>query len=183
MQLNYISEAKYLEGEKISDVKYEYIDGDVYAMAGASRNHNIVSTNIARLFGNHLENTPCTTFVSDMKIKADGDFFYPDVLINCNNDDGDDYYTNSAIIIVEVLSKSTRQRDKVTKMKAYKTIPRLEEYVLIEQDFIDVEVCRRKNNWTSEHYFLGDKVTFESLDLTLSVADIYQRVKIPFLLS
>ena len=76
------------------------------------------------------------------------------------------------MIIVEVLSKSTRCNDKSLKMNAYKTIPSLQEYVLIEQDFVDVEVCR----WVSEHYFLGDEVTFTSLDLTLAVTDIYARV-------
>ncbi|NOQ36936.1 MAG: Uma2 family endonuclease [Methylococcaceae bacterium] len=173
---HFISEADYLEGEKISDIKHEYIDGEVYAMAGASRKHNIVSANIARLFGNHLENTPCATFIADLKVKAEGDFYYPDVLVACNDDEGDDYYTDSPIIIIEVLSKSTRRRDKVTKMNAYRTIPELKEYVLIEQNQVDVEVCRRSNNWFSEHYFLGDEVTFESIDLTLSVESIYQRV-------
>ncbi len=173
---NVISEAEYLEGEKIGEIKHEYIDGEVYAMAGASREHNTVSSNISRHFGNHLENTSCLVFSSDMKIKAGNDFYYPDVIVVCD-DDGDSYYTEAPIIIVEVLSKSTRRRDKVTKMNAYKTIPQLQEYVMIEQDYVDVEICRRKNNWVSEHFYLGDELTFESLDLSLSVEAIYQKVK------
>ena len=171
----HLSEAEYLEGEKISEIKHEYIEGEVYAMAGASRNHNRISANLSRHFGNHLENIPCEPFTSDLKVKAGNSFYYPDVLVACN-DDGDDYYSESPILIVEVLSKSTRRHDKVTKMNAYRTIPTLQEYVLIEQNFIDIEICRRSSHWQSEHYFLGDKVTFESLELTLSVESIYQRV-------
>ena len=173
---SYLTEAEYLHGEQYSDIKHEYIYGDVYAMAGASRYHNIITTNIARHLGNHLEQTPCTVFSSDMKVKADGHFFYPDVLVVCDDEQGDDYYTEKPVIIVEVLSKGTRRNDKSIKMTTYKTLPSLQEYVLIEQDFVDVEVCRRANGWVSEHYFLGDEVTFTSLDLTLAVADIYARV-------
>lgn len=172
-----ITETEYLAGEKVSDVKHEYIEGELYAMAGASRNHERISGNIFARFLQHLDNTPCEPFTSDLKVKANGNFYYPDVLVTCDDENGDDYYTDSPILIVEVLSKSTRRRDKLTKMNAYRTIPKLEEYVLIEQDFVDIEVCRRKNNWVSEHYFLGDEVTFQSLELTLSVEAIYQRVQ------
>ncbi|MEQ1621191.1 MAG: Uma2 family endonuclease [Methylococcales bacterium] len=171
-----ISINEYLEGERLSDIKHEYIDGDVYAMGGASRSHNIISGNIFRILGNHLANTRCTTFASDMKVKAERCFFYPDVMVVCDDDQGDDYYTEAPVIIVEVLSKSTRRLDKATKMAIYKTIPSLQEYVLIEQDFVDVEVCRRSNGWVSQHYYLGDDITFESIDITLSCAAIYHRV-------
>jgi Uma2 family endonuclease len=173
---DFISEAEYLAGELISEIKHEYIDGDAYAMAGASRSHNIIASNIARKFGNHLENTPCTTFSSDMKIKADGCFFYPDVSVVCDDKQGDDYFTEAPLIIVEVLSKSTRRRDKTTKFQAYKTLPSLQEYVLIDQDFVEIEMYRKSANWFPALYFLGDEVTFESIGLTVSVTDIYQRV-------
>jgi len=173
---HFISVSEYLQGEQLSDIKHEYIDGEVYAMGGASRSHNIISSNVARILGNHLENTPCTTFSSDMKVKANNCFFYPDVMVVCDEDKGDEYFTEEPVIIVEVLSKSTRRLDKATKMAIYKTIPSLQEYVLIEQDVIDVEVCRRSAGWVSEHYFLGDDITFESIDITLSCAAIYHRV-------
>ncbi len=172
----HLSEVEYLEAEKTSKFKHEYSEGEVYAMAGASRNHERISGNLLAKFIQHLENTPCEPFSSDLKVKANHSFYYPDVLVVCNDDKGDDYYTEFPVIIIEVLSDSTRGRDKVTKMNAYRTIPTLKEYVLIEQNFIDIEICRRASNWQSEHYFLGDKVTFESLDLTLPVESIYQRV-------
>jgi Uma2 family endonuclease len=172
----YISSAEYLAGEMVSDIKHELIDGEVYAMAGASRNHNLLVSNSARIFGNHLQNSPCATFSSDLKIKAAANFFYPDVMVICADENGDEYYTEKPTIIVEVLSKATRRMDKTTKLAAYKTLPSLQEYVLIEQDFVDVEILRRSTHWLSEHYFLGDSLTLESIDLSVAVSDLYQRV-------
>ena len=80
------------------------------------------------------------------------------------------------MIIVEVLSKSTRRKDETTKRRLYQTLPSLQEYVLIEQDIVDVEICRRSEGWVSEHYFMGDEITFAAIDLTLSVNEIYERV-------
>jgi len=168
---------EYLQGELKSNEKHELIDGDVYAMAGASGNHERISLNISRKFGNHLEGLPCEPFGSDMKVKVGSDFFYPDVIIDCSFDESEPYYTESPVIIVEVLSKSTRRIDETIKRKAYLTIPSLQEYVLIEQDIVDIEVVRRTEGWQSKHYFLGDEVTFESIDLTLSVEEIYLRVQ------
>jgi Uma2 family endonuclease len=171
-----ISEAEYLQGEMISDIKHEYVAGEVYAMAGASRNHQRISRNILAALIQHLSNMPCEPFAADMKVKVDDCFFYPDVLVVCGDDQGDDYYTDKPTIIVEVLSKTIRRMDKSIKLAAYKTLPSLLEYVLIEQDCVDVEVFRRSANWLSEHYFLGDSLTLESVGLSISVDDIYQHV-------
>jgi Uma2 family endonuclease len=175
-ETEWISVADYLQGELISDVKHEYIDGCVYAMAGASKNHERLSGNMYRKLGNHLEGNPCEPFSSDIKVKAGQAFFYPDVTVVCEDNSDNEYYTETPVIIVEVLSKSTRRMDETTKKTAYQTIPTLKEYVLIEQDIVDVEVCRRSEGWVSKHYFLGDEVTFESVGLTLPVEDIYYRV-------
>lgn len=173
---HFISESEYLSGERVSDIKHEYIAGEVYAMAGASRRHSLIVSNLVRLYGNHLQTSPCSTFASDLKVKATGNFFYPDVMVVCGDEQGDEYYTEQPTLIVEVLSKATRRLDKTIKLAAYKTLPSLMEYVLIEQDCVDVEVFRRSANWFSEHYFLGDSFTLESIALTVSVADVYQRV-------
>ena len=173
---SYLSEAEYLQGEQISTIKHEYIDGEVYAMAGASRNHQRISGNLFNILTSYTADLPCETFSADLKVKAAKSFFYPDVMVVCNDDDGDDYYTDKPKIIIEVLSKSTRRTDQTIKLAAYKTLPSLQEYVLIEQDHVDIEVFRRSANWFSERYFMGDEVYFESLDLTISVSDIYQRV-------
>ncbi len=173
---NFISEQDYLQGERLSVIRHEYINGDVYAMAGASANHGRIVANISRKFGNHLENTPCEPFFSDMKVKVGKDYFYPDVIVVCDEQMQDNYYTESPKIIVEVLSKSTRRTDQTLKRLAYQKLPSLEEYVLIEQDFVDIEICRRSNGWRSEHYYLGDEVYFAAIDLRLPVEAIYARV-------
>ncbi len=170
-----LSEVDYLAGEEVSDVKHEYIDGHIYAMSGAHSNHNQISINLTRKIGNHLEGKPCRPFSSDMKVKVGSKYFYPDVMVDCSDTDG--YYMETPVILVEVLSKSTRRIDETTKRLAYLQITTLQEYVLIEQDIVDIEVVRRSTGWRSEHYFLGDDVTFTSIGLTLTVAEIYDRVK------
>ena len=107
-KIDTISIAEYLQGELNSQIKHELIDGDAYAMAGVSGNHERISGNIYRKFGNHLENKLCEPFGSDMKVKVDSDFFYPDVIVDCLFDESQPYYTETPAIVVEVLSKSTR---------------------------------------------------------------------------
>ena len=173
----WLSEDAYLQGELLSEIKHEYIDGAVYAMAGASKNHQRITGNVFSELRSQLKNKTCEPFASDIKVKVGSKFFYPDVMVVCNDDRKNAYYTDSPVIIVEVLSKSTRRRDETAKKFAYQTLATLKEYVLIEQDFVDVEVCRRSEGWISRHYFMGDDVTFESVGVTLSVTDIYDRVE------
>jgi Uma2 family endonuclease len=111
-----------------------------------------------------------------MKEKIDSKYYYPDAMVVCTEVKGGDTFTTSPRIIVEVLSKSTRKMDHTVKREAYLQIPSLEEYILIEQDFVHVEVARRSDGWKSTHYFLGDDVPFTAIDLTLSVEEIYERV-------
>ena len=176
---SFISEVEYLAGEKIADIKHEYIDGEVFAMAGASASHNRISLNVARKFGNYLENKPCQPYISDMKVKVGSKYFYPDVLVDCSGLADDSHVTEPPTLIIEVLSKSTRRMDETTKRIAYTQINSLLEYVLIEQDFVDIEVIRRRNGWQSEHFYLGDSVTFEAIALTMTVEEIYARVNNP----
>jgi Uma2 family endonuclease len=173
---HYISEAEYLAGEMVSDIKHELIDGEVYAMAGASRNHQRLAGNVFTTFTQHLRGTPCETFIADMKVKAAHNFFYPDVIVVCADENGDEYYTEKPTIIIEVLSKATRRIDKTIKLNAYKALPSLQEYVLIDEGHVEVKVCKRSANWSSAHYFLGDSLSLESIDLTVTVSDLYQRV-------
>lgn len=173
-----LSEQDYLEGEKTSTIKYEYIDGEVYAMAGASKNHQRLVTKLVQKIANHLENTPCEVFNSDLKVRADSGakYFYPDVLVVCEDDNTDEYYTQSPRLIVEVLSNATRKLDNTLKRQAYQNLPSVEEYVLIEQNFVEIEVSRRAEHWQPHFYYLDDTLYLSSIDLSLPVVEIYQRV-------
>jgi Uma2 family endonuclease len=173
---HFISEQEYLQGETIAEIRHEYIDGEVYAMAGASRNHQRLVGNLYAALNLYLADKPCEPFVSEMKVKTVRGFFYPDVMVVCDDAQGDDYYTENPTLIIEVLSKSTRRTDKTIKLAAYKALPSLQEYVLIEQDHVEVEVTRRSQNWFPEHYFLGDEVVLESVGLSVSVTELYHRV-------
>lgn len=172
-----MTEEEYLSNELTSEVKHELIDGRLYAMAGVSANHQRISVNVLSEFRSHLKNSPCEPFGSDMKLKIHSNFFYPDVMVDCHFDNSTPYFTQTPIIIVEVLSSSTRKIDKTIKLMSYINIPSLQEYVMIEQDFVDIQVVRKREGWLQKHYFLGDDVTFEAIGLTVSVAEIYHRVQ------
>jgi Uma2 family endonuclease len=99
------------------------------------------------------------------------------VSVVCEDNTDNDYYTDSPVIIVEVLSRSTRRIDRTIKRQQYLSIPTLQEYVLIEQDLVDIEVVRLSDDWRSKHYYMGDQITFDSIGLTLPVEEIYLRVQ------
>jgi Uma2 family endonuclease len=172
----WISLEDYLAAELLSDTKHEYDDGELVAMSGASKNHERIKGNIAAALHAHLRGKLCESFSSDLKVKIGQYLFYTDTMVVCEDTSVQEYYAETPVLIVEVLSKSTRRRDETIKRRLYETIPTLQEYVLIEQDIVDVEVCRRSEGWVSNHYFLGDELPFDSVDLSLSVADIYARV-------
>lgn len=171
-----ISEADYLDGERIAEVKHEFLEGEVYAMVGASENHNLLALNMSSELRSRLKGTPCRTFMADMKVKADQAFFYPDVMVVCQRDAEDEYYKSAPVIVVEVLSKATRRFDQTVKRLRYQALPSLEEYVLIEQDRGEIVVFRRRDGWQSSYFYLGDQIHFYSVDVTVPVADIYYQV-------
>jgi len=174
-----IGKEEYLQGELSSEVKHELIDGKIYAMTGASDNHNKISGNIFSEIKAALRTaqSPCSTYISDMKVNVANQFFYPDVMVVCDKSDNEsNYYKKSPTLIIEVLSKSTKKTDRTLKRLAYQNIPSLEEYVLIEQINCEIEVFRKRNAWQPDYYYLGDRVPLESVGLTISVEDIYYQV-------
>ena len=172
------TEQEYLSGELLSDIRHEYINGEVYAMAGAHKDHNIIAGEVFRIVANLLQDKPCQPYASDMKVKVGNNFFYPDVMVDCSGQE-QDYYTQYPTLIVEVLSKSTRQHDKTFKRQAYCQIATLQEYILIEQDFVEIERWYRLDDkyWEQTVHYLGDDICFTSIGLTVAVEDIYRRVK------
>jgi len=113
-----------------------------------------------------------------MKVATQGDFYYPDIMVVCDEHENDsDYVKHAPKLIVEVLSKSTRVFDHSIKQTNYLKIPSLEYYVLIEQDFCEVSVLSRAAGFIPQYYYLGDEINFELLDVTISVNDIYDRIE------
>jgi Uma2 family endonuclease len=172
-----ITEPDYLQSELQSDIKHEFIDGEVFAMVGASSAHNLISVNMLTALSTHLKGKPCRPYINDMKVRVESNYYYPDVLVDCSDLADDAYFAETPILIVEVLSASTKSYDKTFKLQQYKKISTLQEYVMIEQNEAIIEVVSRLDNWQSHYYGLGESFTLQSVGLTLSVAEIYERVK------
>lgn len=175
-----ISVADYLQGELVSDIKHEYINGEVYAMAGAKRSHNVISMNLAGLVFTHLRGTSCRVFNSDMKVHVqtahDYCFFYPDLHVTSSAADTAEHYNSQPKLIIEVLSDATERYDRAEKFHHYRKLPSLEEYVLIAQDTQRVECYRRAEQWDLRLYQAGERALLQSIGLELPVAEIYEGI-------
>ena len=168
---------EYLAGELTADTKHEFIDGQVYAMAGASEAHNIISLNVAAELRQQLKGKPCKPFMADMKINALGDVYYPDVTVICEpHQDDTSHVKHAPVLIVEVLSPSTRATDHSTKQVKYLNMPSLQYYVLVEQDFCEVSVLSRAEGFIPRYYYLGDEIDFPAIEAKISVEDIYEGI-------
>jgi Uma2 family endonuclease len=182
LPIKFLTVEEYLKAEESSNIRHEYVDGEIFAMAGASEEHNLIAGNIYALLRPHLRGTPCRAFVSDMKLKVNVQnadiFYYPDLLVTCEPNDKERYFKTRPTLIVEVLSNSTKTTDKREKRMNYQSIESLREYVLVYQDEIKVEVYRKddQGSWLLELLGKDDKLHLNSIDLTLTMADIYEDV-------
>lgn len=170
----------YLEAEKTSEVRHEYVGGDLYAMAGASEEHNFISLNIASALRLHLRGKPCKVFIHDMKAHVFANltlFYYPDVMVVCDPSDDERYYKTKPRIIVEVVSESTRGTDTREKFITFIQLPSLEEYVLVEQDSVTVTVHRRSKQWMPDILTGADAVMeLSSIGFCMPLAQVYEGV-------
>lgn len=151
-----ISITDYLEGERESDVRHEYLYGQVYAMAGASPNHNIIVGNIQTALNLSLSKSPCIVYASDMKLRAaEHIFYYPDIMVVCEND-LESYYQDKPCVIVEVLSESTARKDKYEKLFVYQNIPSLQLYLLVDSRKRFVKgYYQSKDGWQEQLFETG----------------------------
>jgi Uma2 family endonuclease len=152
---DWISPEEYLEGERLSEIRHEYVDGRVYAMAGASDDHNRITGNLFGELRERLRGGRCEAFINDMKVKIPPQFgdayYYPDVLVTCDQSDDAKYFREKPSCIFEVLSPDTERTDRREKSLAYRQIPGIKTYVLFEQDRIAATVLRRAEiGWNSE---------------------------------
>ncbi len=180
-QPSYLSEQDYLEGEKHSEIRYEYVDGQVYAMAGASKRHSVIAGNLFAYLRAASKGTPCTVYQSDMKVKTSShkSYYYPDVVVGCEVDEASDYYLETPCLIVEVLSDSTEKRDRREKLLAYMTIPSLQAYLLVAQDKYEVEMFYREPEgswWVETFNKLDASIALFCPETTLTLADIYEEI-------
>jgi Uma2 family endonuclease len=176
-----ITEAMYLAMERVAPTKHEYVDGEVRAMAGASPRHNRLAVACSAQLDAVLRGRDCAPLSSDQRVHvpATGDYCYPDVTVICGEPryhaEDPDSLTNPRLI-VEVLSRSTEKHERGVKFEAYRSIPSFEEYVLVSQDQVKIEVRRRESErkWTIEEYGAGDVITLASVGATLDVDSLYE---------
>lgn len=182
-RLQRLSVEEYLEAERDGSVRHEYIDGQVFAMAGASDRHNRISLNFAAKLDGHLDDGPCDVFIADMKVSvSDSVFYYPDVVVACDGPAADPYYRKQPRLIIEVTSPSTERIDRTEKLVAYKQVKSLKEFVIVSQDRAQIEVFRRGrgDRWSWQVLTEpSDELKLESVGLTLTVDQVYRRVKLP----
>lgn len=170
----------YLELERTSDVKHEFINGEVYAMAGGSAEHGALVLAVARALGNALDGKPCRTFSSDVRVRVESTAsnFYPDVSVVCGKlatARDDEHAITNPVVLVEVLSDSTERNDRGPKAAHYRRLASLKEYVLVSQDERRVEVQRLNEHGTWELHFYGpgDAVELKSLEATFALDAVY----------
>lgn len=178
----YFTPEEYLEIERISPIKHEYLQGQLVAMAGASKAHVIITGNLSALLVNHLRGTGCISYAVDMKVRLPslGLFYYPDLAVSCDERDraSDEDFILYPKLIIEVLSDSTEAFDRGDKFADYKSIADLEEYILIHQKQILVERFLRKadNLWVPQSYGVGDTVEFMSIQFSCPIAFLYENI-------
>lgn len=180
-QLKYLTPEEYLAIERQAEDKSEYVDGVIYAMAGGSPEHNLVSANILTLINVHLWESPCRVYTSDMKVRVPSNrkYLYPDVTVVCEKpqfaDDEKDVLLNP-LLLVEVLSKSTQGYDKEKKFLYYQEIDSFGEYLLVAQDQPVVQhyVKQLDGSWIYKKIEgLEQSVELATINCRLKLKDIY----------
>jgi len=173
--------ADYLAWEVQQSERHEYLDGDVFAMAGAEDRHVTVAGNAYITLRQHLSGSPCRTFMSDMRLHVAtlNSYFYPDVLVTCSAQDLDSPLVKSEPkLLIEVLSPSTAAYDRGLKFNHYRQLPSLEEYVLVDLDTRCTDVYRKGADglWVLHPFAKGESVKFSSVALEISAAQLFAEV-------
>jgi Uma2 family endonuclease len=179
-----ITPQEYLELERIAERKSEYLNGEIFAMGGASPRHVLIVTNVVSELRSQLKDRPCSVFSTDLRVRvsADGLYTYPDVVVLCGppqfSDSGRDTLTNPTLL-VEVLSKSTKDYDRREKFAQYRLIESFKEYLLIAQDRPHIEHCIRQadHTWLLSETSKPDAVRdLPAIGCKLELREIYDKV-------
>ena len=180
----YISPQEYLRLERQSEYKSEYVNGQIFAMTGASRKHNLITTNISSSLHTQLKGRPCEVYAVDMRVKvrATGLYTYPDVAVACGEPEFEDDFIDTLLnptLLVEVLSPSTERYDRIAKSSYYRTMESLAEHLLVAQDEIRVEqyVKQPGGEWLLfEFLALDSTVQLPSIGCSLQLSEVYDRI-------
>ena len=175
---------EYLRIERAAEWKSEFIDGEMFAMSGASHRHTIITANLIRSLGNQLLNGPCTVSSADLRVATDRrrHYTYPDIVVVCDPPqyvDGQLDTVTNPTLIAEVLSDSTEKYDRGGKFERYRAVPSLSEYLLVAQDRVHVELFSRQTDgrWSLRDWNDPEaEIDIESLHCRLKVAEVYAKV-------
>lgn len=178
-QLNLVSVQDYLRAEVESPVKHEYVGGLVHAMSGGRNVHNQLATNVTAALWNRLRDKPCRAFNSDTKVRirlpGQTRFYYPDAQVVCNPNPPDDVFQDQPVVVVEVLSDSTRRTDMGEKLEAYLTIPSLAVYLLVEPKTPAIIAYRRSEQGFQREIWEGSEaiIPLPEIEVELPLAELY----------
>jgi Uma2 family endonuclease len=181
-----LTAGQYLALERAAESKSEYLNGELFAMAGASREHNQISSNIVASLSAQTADQPCSVYASDMKVKIDkaNKYTYPDVVAVCDPQQFEDEHKDVLLnprLIVEILSDSTEAYDRGLKFFHYQRLDSLREYLLVSQKFCHVEKYEQQadNLWAySAFYDLDDTIAINTLHCALRLRDIYRKLEL-----
>jgi Uma2 family endonuclease len=177
-QTKIVTLSEYLEFEETATEKHEFVDGQIFAMAGASNSHNRITLRLAALLL-EAETGNCRTFSSDMKLQIGEIYYYPDVMVTCSEADLGKNAQTRPCAITEVLSSSTADIDRSEKWQNYQKLESLKTYVLLDQTQIRAEVYQRLDDETWQYKPLesGSKLKIPCLNLEIPLEDIYRGVE------
>lgn len=176
---NRLSEANYLAGEKVSEIKHEYIDGVVRAMSGGSAGHSAVATNFVGFTTGKLAGSPCRPFNSDLAIRYSTDdkrrYYYPDASVVCGSVDLSESFVHNPVIILEVLSPSTRANDETAKKADYLALPSTKVLILAESETVFCNVYRKSAEGVFYEGYskLSDTIQLPEVGIKLTLAELY----------
>ncbi len=170
---------EYFAWEEKQLEKHEYIDGEIYAMSGGSKNHSLISVRLITLFSNHLEGGSCETGNSDLRVNLfqTTNYTYPDVSVTCDErDKTTTQYITYPCLIVEVLSDSTEAYDRGGKFRMYQKNPMLRDYLLVSSTKIEMDSYHKKENgeWIILNYKEGDIIELKSINLSFPIEQVYR---------
>ena len=181
---NFLTPEEYLALERQAECKSEYVAGEMFAMAGASRQHNLIVAGIIRVLGNQLLEQDCNVYPSNMRVKIGKieKYTYPDVAVACGTeefeDGGNDTLLNP-VMIIEVLSESTEAYDRGRKFEHYQYLESLSEYILVAQEPYRIEQYVRQNDqtWTYRAFHsVNDVVPLEAIRCHLALREVYAKI-------